>query len=458
MEEEMKKKRQIGRKILSHLVYTLAILIVLGVLVWVVWNHIATRNLCREIDKIRAAGEPLTFKDLVEGIPKIEEKDNAGRYYAAALELLDEEESNKVHEEFIDNYIHAPEKDRDKKILDQAGKFLQENEEVINLLDKAAEMPACQLDIKILGVGITNTRCQGRIKAMARLQSVRSLYLAETGKGDKAIDSLVSELRMGRIFKNQPELTTALIQIGCTSIACSDIQQVLKRCLPTEKALIRIEAALKEQEQLQRPAQMMIEERVYTIATQVLALPLKIKKQILEDNAEFDVQPFWAWPTSSITPWARQILAGYLHDMAGFIELLNKPWPEVLRISRKYAYEIESWMGKMTIRSLVRAISIYGSATAKVRCTRTAVAVERFRRVNGRVPKSLDELVPRFIEKVPMDPFSGKELLYKLDDDSYTIYSVNENMKDDNGDIIVPGSCADRQFLDRGIRIRFSDQ
>ena len=89
MEDEMKKKSQLGRKILRRLGYTLGIVIVLGGLVWVVWNHLATKKLGSEIDKIRAAGEPLTYKDLIEGIPKIEEKENAGRYYAAALELVD---------------------------------------------------------------------------------------------------------------------------------------------------------------------------------------------------------------------------------------------------------------------------------------------------------------------------------------------------------------------------------
>ena len=374
-----------------------------------------------------------------------------------------------MHDEFVYNYIYANDKTRDEILFVRVGKFLQENEEVINLLDKAAEMPACQMDIKYIGVEYSTTRCLGRIRAMAKFQSVRNLYLAETEKGDQAIDSVVSGLRMGRIFENHPELLVALVKLGCWSIACTDISCVMERCRPTEKALIKLQEALKEQEKPQGLEKLMIGQRIYIIAIGVNALPHKLREQVLSGNAEFGECFIFFTGSGSwfYSPWTRQVMAGYLRDMAGFIELLRKPWPEIFWATKEYEYQGENVLEylrriacgeNMMFSNMAIYVRQYGSAMAMVRCTRTAVAVERFRRVNGRVPASLDELVPEFMQEVPMDPFSGKELLYKLDNDSYTIYSVNENMKDDNGDIIVPGSCADRQFLDRGIRIRFSDQ
>ena len=41
------------------------------------------------------------------------------------------------------------------------------------------------------------------------------------------------------------------------------------------------------------------------------------------------------------------------------------------------------------------------------------VAIERFLVDNNRLPDTLDELIPRYIAAIPIDPFSGKPLLYK---------------------------------------------
>ena len=70
---------------------------------------------------------------------------------------------------------------------------------------------------------------------------------------------------------------------------------------------------------------------------------------------------------------------------------------------------------------------------------RTAIAVERYRRDNGRgMPATLADLVPRYLTEIPTDPNSGSSLLYKPIDGGYTIYSVGANGTDDGGDI-TPG-------------------
>ena len=73
-------------------------------------------------------------------------------------------------------------------------------------------------------------------------------------------------------------------------------------------------------------------------------------------------------------------------------------------------------------------------ATALRDAAMTLVAVERYRAVHGRSPESLDQLVPDFIPKVPIDPFDGQPLRYRLDPDRYVVYSVGEDRQDDGGD------------------------
>lgn len=56
----------------------------------------------------------------------------------------------------------------------------------------------------------------------------------------------------------------------------------------------------------------------------------------------------------------------------------------------------------------MRALDAFGCLAAE-----TCLAAEQFRRANGRVPAALDELVPKFLSAVPIDPFeSSRPLSY----------------------------------------------
>jgi hypothetical protein len=41
--------------------------------------------------------------------------------------------------------------------------------------------------------------------------------------------------------------------------------------------------------------------------------------------------------------------------------------------------------------------------------------------------------VPGLLDKEPTDPFTGKPLIYRLQDGGVTIYSIGSNEKDDGG-------------------------
>ena len=63
-----------------------------------------------------------------------------------------------------------------------------------------------------------------------------------------------------------------------------------------------------------------------------------------------------------------------------------------------------------------------------------ACAIERFRLAKGRLPETLEELAPQFIEKLPHDIITGALLKYRRTEDGhYAIYSVGWDEKDDGG-------------------------
>ena len=63
--------------------------------------------------------------------------------------------------------------------------------------------------------------------------------------------------------------------------------------------------------------------------------------------------------------------------------------------------------------------------------TRLLLALKCYKLDHGDLPESLDELVPKYIDKIPIDDFDGKHLRYSKE--KRIIYSVGRDMKDSGG-------------------------
>ena len=88
---------------------------------------------------------------------------------------------------------------------------------------------------------------------------------------------------------------------------------------------------------------------------------------------------------------------------------------------------------------------------AEVASLRVALALRLYRADRGEVAASLGGLVPDYLDEVPPDPFTGKDLLLKRADGMLTVYSVGENLKDDGGRLEAGEDEYERP--DTGVRI-----
>ncbi len=69
---------------------------------------------------------------------------------------------------------------------------------------------------------------------------------------------------------------------------------------------------------------------------------------------------------------------------------------------------------------------------------RLAFALAAYQRDQGRYPGKLDELAPKYIDKIPDDLFADKPLTYKREDKGFLLYSVGPNGNDDGGHVPEP--------------------
>ena len=63
----------------------------------------------------------------------------------------------------------------------------------------------------------------------------------------------------------------------------------------------------------------------------------------------------------------------------------------------------------------------------------TEMALRVFREDQGHFPRQLEELIPEYLDAVPVDPFSKQALAYQARDDEFRLYTVWSNGADDGG-------------------------
>jgi peroxiredoxin len=94
-------------------------------------------------------------------------------------------------------------------------------------------------------------------------------------------------------------------------------------------------------------------------------------------------------------------------------------------------------LGDIIICLMIPAIHKVQGAFDKMKQTHdnlhVAFALARYHCDHGRYPKNLDELAPKYLDRIPQDIFSGKPLIYRPTENGYMLYSVGVNGKDDGG-------------------------
>ncbi len=160
-------------------------------------------------------------------------------------------------------------------------------------------------------------------------------------------------------------------------------------------------------------------------------------------------------------PFFERFAARRIEQLAAIVAALDQSWPgRAGAVAAAYAAQTDAGRDAGSTTGLQTADVALAkrivSDLVLIRCARTTVAVETFRRRHGgAMPERLRDLVPTYLPALPIDPYSGGPLLVHREATSYAIYSVGSNGRDDGGDFgssrFVDGAPDPR---DLGLRIQ----
>ncbi|MCE5231642.1 type II secretion system protein GspG [bacterium] len=274
-------------------------------------------------------------------------------------------------------------------------------------------------------------------QTLGKMLCVEGCWLESQGKYTQALDDYLAALTMGRDY-GAPKATLigGLISVYIERMALDQITRLVASGKLDRGDLERLAVRLKKVESTQGQfidalagefncAQWVFDKaRKDPDAFRVEfnkwyaegKAPIKADDFIKNvDKIEADHKSLVDWEVARIhTPYWEREAKGYTE--AAFKSMLEQSHP----------FLSHSWP------NFREADVRYLTTVARMAMARVATALELYRIDNGAYPDDLKQLVPACIESVPVDPFSGKPLLYSLSADkkTYQLWSVGPDSTD----------------------------
>lgn len=409
-----------------------------------------------EITMIKDAGEPVNFEDFQTDVNSAATIEDAGRYYDEALSQIDPNTSRNlmlIRNFYRKSIITLPADKFPGDMLKRIARILSQTQLLMEKFDEAAKLPLFYFDVGIeQGIEVYKVRVKA-LEAGAALLSIRTLEMIRTAREDAAVESVISMLKMSRIFEQCPTLLSQIAKAMFIETACQDIGLLFEHGCPSEQALSNLQDVLSQEAPEDMLERAFYAERVYQMEIGRNLIPEKIASELLQQDVP-ELPERLSLPS---TRWGqlrlRQKATWYFRNMAELIETARRPWPEPFEGIVNNPPESMKKTDKL-MASASMSVRLASEVTNLVRCAILVVAIERYRQSSGSVPASLEILVPGYLDSIPLDTFTGKKLLYRFDDKIYVVYSVGVNLKDDWGSVVshVQGKSPE----DFGFRIKLA--
>jgi hypothetical protein len=279
------------------------------------------------------------------------------------------------------------------------------------------------------------------VRKVAALLQAMALRDAIDNNPDDAIASIQGIVNSSRYPKSEPFAISHLVQSALISVAIDTLEDVLHhqgQKEPGDASLASLQTLLLEEGNDLRTLDTLRSERATMFH---LLEQLRTKKLTISDIAKDENLPA---PAAMDQPAAQQAESGQeylLTKMNEAIEIAKLPsqdqharfmqWEDGLRRNMdeiRMSPRKEGLLGALLIPAITKMHRADLYRCAKLRTAATALAVERYRRANKAWPADLAKLVPKYLSRIPIDPYNGKPLQYKSYPEGVAVISVGLRM------------------------------
>jgi hypothetical protein len=398
-----------------------------------------------QLAALKAAGEPLTLAEFEARRPEIADEENSALVIISAREEL--AELARVPRDIDDvpllgrGRLPLWSEPWSRETLGAVKDFVAQQGELLARLDAIHDLPRGRFPINLTVNPLDiHLPYLVPVRVAAQLETLAALRDAADGNVEAALARCRTIINMGAPLRNDPLLLSSLVSISVEVLAVADTERVLAAGIVESRQLLALQELLEECERKDGFANGLRGERLFQMATY----------QFLRKNGLQGITTTGGNQLETLPRGFGPLLAGFiklneakaLEILGSLIDALGSPRKGIDAASimdeTLHTLSARYLLVKTLMPSFSRAVTLWARHIAMLRCARAALAAERFRLETERWPESLGELVPDYLEAVPLDPFDEKPLRYKIESDKITIYSIGDNETDDGGQLVDP--------------------
>jgi ABC-type Na+ efflux pump permease subunit len=265
-------------------------------------------------------------------------------------------------------------------------------------------------------------------RTVANLFDIETIFRAQAQDSDGALESCRGILLAGRAMGDDSGgIISMLTRVAMQLLAAPAIERVLAQGWPAEAALADCQRLVEDE--AGQPL-FLVGLRGERALGHDLLSKIADGRMNLAELAP-DVDQLVALVSSSLMS-QRAALLRYQTAMVEIAKLPEYQQDAQFRVLDATLLK-QPPMVRLLAPARVRIAFSHRQALAQLRCVAVMLAAERYRRQHDHWPETLADLVPAYLQAIPIDPFDGQPLRYRRRPNGAVIYSVGFDLVDNGG-------------------------
>ncbi len=323
--------------------------------------------------------------------------------------------------------------------------YLQRHQKTLELLRRAADLPACRPDYDFLHPDMQAALDQlPQYRVGSNLLGTAAQTEAVTGNVELALDDCRRMYAVGGHAGSIPMIVSGMMTIAIDASA----SQTVAKVLPSVRTSAQLEHFVAPDPMvLTREFETALQgDEAYSLAS-ICDLASGTYTNNSHNGSRIAGSAIWLM-------WLQADAAITRTNLHRFQQLASRPYYESIDELNRLKARAQpgpgnGLMSMILIPSMASTFPKMVAAQALRSGVDVAIAATRYRLDHGEYPATDDALAPAYLAAIPLDPFDGKPLrLKKSADGSLTIYSVGEDLIDNGGDVV---RTDDKKATDVGV-------
>lgn len=423
------------RKRTVKILKIIAIVLVVLSLIYAIAVGVSAAKLRRAYADLEKDGRPMKQADVIP--PEVPDTENAALLYESAALLLKAQPAPEgnlqvylggLSDKFIKESIEPDKLVELKQLIEQ-----DVVTQALSIVEQASHRRSCRFDHDYnAGINILLPNLS-HLRRLTFILSAKACLEARAGNSDSAWNIVRIQLRLADALLTEPILVSQIVRYGMIRLSCRTIRKVCKIAPPNEQQYRSVEDLLAGFDDI-APLVRAIDGERLLFGEWAFNLPKNEFYKISSDNEYPDDIPGFIYrfiiPIATFKPLFLADRAAYMRFMHKSVKLFEDPHSHVQEDLKGEERHVKLHMlTSILMPAIFKVKEIHSETTAELRITRAGLALLQHKQSGDVFPDKLETLKLENIN----DPFSAEPLRYKAQGQSFILYSVGPDQKDNGG-------------------------